>query len=281
MNFEWVQWSNSVAVWWIFLASIGSVNIMTWIWSFSYLKRRGREAGSDPWVRSLIWLSAVYVFVCAFRSFLPRADVQKIVLFDTWWSSVLVGRTVATVAELCFVAQWAIVLRILSSFVNSPTVFKMSQVFVPLIVVAECFSWYSVITTHYLGNTVEESIWAMTYALIGVCLVLLFPKFVGPLKTAIGFSIFGCVLYVFFMVTVDVPMYLGRWQDDNESGKEFLGLVEGFHRLNTQWIVTHDIKDWKTEIPWKSLYFSIAVWVSLALCYVPLSRERIEQYRAR
>ena len=59
----------------------------------------------------MLLLCAAYVFGCAFRSVLPRADVQRICLFDTWLSSVLVGRSVATVAEVCFVAQWAIILH--------------------------------------------------------------------------------------------------------------------------------------------------------------------------
>jgi hypothetical protein len=30
--------------------------------------------------------------------------------------------------------------------------------------------------------------------------------------------------------------------------------------------VTHDLAQWKDEIAWMSLYFSVAVWASLALC---------------
>ena len=65
-------------------------------------------------IELLTFLCAAYVFGCAFRSVLPRADVQRICLFDTWLSSVLVGRSVATLAEVCFIIQWSIVLRILA-----------------------------------------------------------------------------------------------------------------------------------------------------------------------
>jgi hypothetical protein len=68
--------------------------------------------GSRRWFRDvcvmsplMLFLSAAYVFACAFRSFLPRADIQRICLFDTWLSSVTVGRSVATVAEICFTAD--------------------------------------------------------------------------------------------------------------------------------------------------------------------------------
>ena len=30
--------------------------------------------------------------------------------------------------------------------------------------------------------------------------------------------------------------------------------------------MTHDLAEWKDEIAWMSLYFSAAVWASLALC---------------
>jgi len=73
----------------------------------------------------LLLLCAIYVFGCAFRSVLPRADVQRICLFDTWLSSVLIGRSVATLAELCFALQWAIVLRELAKITHSDTAKNM------------------------------------------------------------------------------------------------------------------------------------------------------------
>ncbi len=280
MSIEWLDWSNPVALWWVFLVSVSCCNMIFWFWSFYYL-RRFQSHENDNLIKTLVWLAAGYVFVCAFRSILPRADVQRICLFDTWWSSVLVGRAVATVGELCFVAQWALVINRVSKLADSPAAHKLSYLIFPLIVIAEMFSWYSVITTHYFGNSCEESLWAITYTLIFICLIFLFPKFKGALKYACAVSIVGCLLYIIFMTTVDVPMYLGRLKADHESGKKLLGLFEGFHDLNNRWIVTHDIEDWKTEIPWMSLYFSAAVWTSLALCYIPLSKTRIARYLSK
>src|SRR4029079_12588454 len=116
-------------------------------------------------IELMVFLSAAYVFGCAFRSALPRADVQRICLFDTWLSSVLVGRSVATIAEVCFVIQWAIVLRELARQVKSDTVHNVSTSIVPLILLAECCSWYAAITTNYLGNAIENSLWAVAFLL--------------------------------------------------------------------------------------------------------------------
>ena len=48
-------------------------------------------------------------------------DVRRICLFDTWLSSIAVGRLVATVAEICFAVQWAIVLYQLSMMTGANT----------------------------------------------------------------------------------------------------------------------------------------------------------------
>ena len=131
----------------------------------------------------MVLLCAAYVFGCAFRSVLPRADVQRICLFDTWLSSVFVGRSVATIAEICFVVQWAIVLRYLASLTQIGHGAATSRTpIVPLILLAECCSWYAVITTSYLGNTVENSIWAVTFLLIAVALLRLMTEFRGAVQ---------------------------------------------------------------------------------------------------
>jgi hypothetical protein len=37
------------------------------------------------------------------------------------------------------------------------------------------------------------------------------------------------------------------------------------HDLASRWVVTHSIAQWQNEIPWMSLYFSVAVWTSVLL----------------
>jgi hypothetical protein len=61
-------------------------------------------------------------------------------------------------------------------------------------------------------------------------------------------------------------MYLSRWRADVASGSNFLRPLEGLRDATVRWVVTHDIAEWRDEIAWMSLYFSAAVWGSLALC---------------
>src|SRR5262252_8229722 len=98
-----LAWSNPVARWWGLLTLVSGANIAAWFLLYGRLPVRPSGAfDSTPGAEFMLVLCAAYVFGCAFRSFLPRADVQRICLFDTWLSCVFIGRSVATVAEVCF-----------------------------------------------------------------------------------------------------------------------------------------------------------------------------------
>ena len=91
----------------------------------------------SPIRRRQLLLSAPFVFGCAFRSVFPRADVQRICVIDSWLSAVALGRTVAMIAELCFAAQCALLLRVLAVEARKPVALAISRVMVPLIAMAE------------------------------------------------------------------------------------------------------------------------------------------------
>jgi hypothetical protein len=44
--------------------------------------------------------------------------------------------------------------------------------------------------------------------------------------------------------------------------------------------VSHDLAEWKDEIAWMSLYFSAAVWASLALCVVYSVEDYLPRHRS-
>ena len=272
--------SNPLARWWVLLTVVSGANIAIWFAlyrQFQELPSGSLAAGSG--LKLMLLLCAGYVFGCAFRSILPRADVQRICLFDTWLSSVVVGRSVATVAEVCFAAQWAIILDQLGQMTGAETTMSVAWAIVPLIIVAECFSWYAVLTTNYLGNAIENSIWAVAFLLVGIGLCRLLPEFNGPVRLVLIAAIAGIVFYLAFLMTIDVPMYLSRWKAGLADGSKLLGVFEGLRDVSTRWIVTHDVAHWEGESAWMSLYFSAAVWASLALCVCYSLEDYLPRYR--
>src|ERR1700731_3689671 len=251
MSLEWrsrsnlrstsLAWSNPLAWWWSLLTLVSGANIAAWFLLYRWLHEP--PAGglpSTPGIELMLLLCAAYVFGCAFRSFLPRADVQRICLFDTWLSSVVVGRSVATVAEICFAAQWAMILHQLGAMTGADTTLNAAWVIVPLILIAECFSWHAVLTKNYLGNAIENSIWAVAFFIVGIGLSRLLPEFDGAARVVIVVAITGIVAYLAFLMTIDVPMYLGRWRTEITDSSKLLTPLEGLRDVSTRWVVTHD-----------------------------------------
>jgi len=265
-----------VFLWWLFLCTVSGLNIFAWSVSARALGRRQLALPADVYAsrRLQLLLSAGYVFGCAFRSALPVYDVPRICLFDTWLSSVIVGRSVATFAELCFVAQWALLLREISRTTGSSVGRAVSSAVVPLIAVAETFSWYSVLTTSNLGHVAEESIWGLCAALLVASLLTIWPRADRSLRPLLALWCAAGVAYVAFMFLVDVPMYWTRWIADEAHGRMYLTIDQGLRDVSARWIVSHRWEDWKNEIAWMSLYFSVAVWLSIALIHAPLPHRR-------
>src|SRR5258706_195526 len=196
MSLEWrarsssLAWSNPLAWWWGLLTLVSTANIAVWFSLYRQLHEPPTGSlGSTSGIDIMLLLCAAYVFGCAFRSFLPRADVQRICLFDTWLSSVVVGRSVATVAEICFAAQWSIILHQLGATTGADTTLTAAWVIVPLILIAECFSWHAVLTTNYLGNAIENSIWAASFFVVEIAWMSLY------FSTAVWASLALCVFY--------------------------------------------------------------------------------------
>ncbi len=307
MSLEWrarssslstsLAWSNPLAWWWGLLTLVSGVNIAVWFVLYRQLHEQpAGSLGNTSGIELMIFqtgsvgtssgsglmflLCAAYVFGCAFRSFLPRADVQRICLFDTWLSSVVVGRSVATVAEICFAAQWVIILQQLGRMTAADTTVNAAWVILPLILIAEGFSWYAVLTKHYLGNAIENSLWAVAFFAVGIGLCRLLPGFDGPVRVVLAIAITGIAGYLAFLMIIDVPMYLSRWRSEAADGSsKRLGPLEGLRDASTRWVVTHDFTHWKDEIAWMSLYFSAAVWASLALCVLYSLEDQLPRYR--
>jgi len=262
--------THDTLAWWVFLCTVSVVNVAAWTASAAVVSRRLPNLGPD--VRATVWLqlvlSAGYVAGCAWRSVFPVYDVQRQVLVDGWWSSVIVGRSVATVAELCFAAQWALLLHRASRMAGSDFGHRLSHVVVPMIVVAEVFSWHAVLTTANLGHVIEESIWGATAALMVLATVALWPRCGRPHRPYLALWILVGLAYVAYMFGVDVPMYWARWVNDEAQGRHYLSVAQGLLDASGRWTVSHRWQDWESEVVWMSLYFSVAVWLSIGLIHV-------------
>lgn len=264
--------SPGVIAWWVTLSAISVFNIVAFVVVAMKLERRRPLMDPREYAqrRVQLMLSAVFVFGCAFRSVLPRAEGQRICLDDAWISSARIARSVATLAELALVTQWTLVLRRCARAVGSRGSLFLSWFPVPLIATAELFSWYTTLTTNFIGSVVEESIWAITGTIVVVSFAWLFPRLRRTWHRRFVAAVIALnAAYVTFMVSVDVPMYWSRWKVGQAAGGHYLTVAEGWVDSQERRVVTYRWDDWKHEVPWMSLYFSVGVWISLALVQAP------------
>ena len=141
--------------WWILLCSISLINIAIWIYSYRTLINNNDVNHHHPYQRNHLILSGIYVFVCAYRSFLPRIDLERYCLWDTFASSIFLGRFFATIAEISFATQIALFLYQLGQVHDIPMACKLAVVLVPLIVIAQGFCWCGVVTLNHGYHAIE------------------------------------------------------------------------------------------------------------------------------
>jgi hypothetical protein len=162
-----------VLIWWGCLSAVAALNC-------GVLLRSARSSLSSnrhclpPWLRSIrdrqYAMSSTYVYGCAYRSILPCHHTLRRVLVRSIASTGLVGRAVATIAELGVAEQASLLLREIGIATDDGTTIATSRVIVPILLVAEISSWYACATTNYVGSIVEEGLWATCAMLVLSCL---------------------------------------------------------------------------------------------------------------
>ena len=259
--------SAGVVAWWFFLCGAAALNIAAWSLTARTLERRQAAMSVETFAQCRIQLalSGAYVLGCAFRSVLPVYDIPRLGLFDTWLSSVIVGRSVATFAELCFAGQWAAMLNAAARSTGSVFAAIVSRIILPLIVTAEICSWWAVLTTSNLGHIAENSLWGISAAFGVAAIAAIIPRCVSARRPAMVAWCVAGALYVVFMFRFDVPTYAARWVADQAAGKHYLTISEGLADVAHHRVVSYRWDDWKSEVLWMSLYFTAAVWISISL----------------
>jgi len=261
--------AEPLLIWWSALCAAAAANLVLWGASARRLRREAARMAPEALARrrALLWLSAAYVLGCGFRSAFPMIDVPRSCLHDPWFARVFVGRSVATVAELAFAAQWALLLG--EAAASSRAAALAARAIVPLIAAAEAFSWSAVLSGDYLLHAAENSLWTVAAALGVAAFAALQPGSGRRARAFLAAAMLCGAAYVTFMVLVDLPMYLHRWQAQAAGDDGFRDLAEGLRSLLAPCVVRLDWASWREDVPWLTLYFTFAVWISIALAHAP------------
>jgi hypothetical protein len=246
-----------LSLWLGSLAALAAFNVGLWIWIARYASL------DTPYAQTQLLLSGVYVGVCGFRSLFPRVDLERVCLWDTWLSGILLGRTAATIAELCFALQCGLFLQRLSDITGIPGLETAAHAFVPLALVAQVVCWYAVLSLNHIGHAIEESLWALLFLMLAAAFGMAAVGADGRLRVMLiaGFLVYG--VGAGLTLAFDVRMYIRRWRQ--KTAGRYLTLDTGLRDSRRRRHPTLAWDVWREEAPWMTLYFSVGVWTSLAM----------------
>ena len=249
--------------WWQFLCAVSVANILLWT-----LAAWGLSRGADAYQFRQLVLSGLFVAACAFRSILPRVDLERFCLWDSPFSSVFLGRAVATIAELGFASQCALLLFKLSHSIGASIIGTIGLTVLPIILIAELACWFAVITLNHIAHAVEELLWSIVVALVAAGLVIYSQQTGSGLPLWVVMGLIASAGTTILIVFMDIPLYISRWRTNQRAGLRYLRIRDGLKDAVVRRQVTRATDDWRNEVLWMSLYFSAGVWVSLALVFV-------------
>src|SRR5262245_33168341 len=249
--------------WWQFLCAVSVTNILLWT-----LAAWGLSREADGYQFKQLILSGLFVAGCAFRSILPRIDLERMCLWDSPFSSVFLGRSVATFAEICFALQCTLLLFKLSHATGASIIGTIGLTVLPIIFVAELACWCAVVTLNHIGHAIEELLWSIMVVLVATGLVIYYEQTGGGLPLWVAIGLIASAGTTALIMFVDIPLYIARWRTGKRVGLRYLRFRDGLKDAFVRRQVTHASEDWRNDVLWMSLYFSVGVWVSLLIVFV-------------
>ena len=253
---------NKTYIWWKFLCVIAIVNIAVWLWAVAVHSDMQNFSYAQP------ILSGFYVLVCAFRSFFPRIDLERYCLIDSPLSSIALGRSLATFAEICFSIQCALLIYDLGVHVDSPVMIAVAWSLVPIIVLAQVCCWKAALTLDHFWHGMEEALWVVMSALAAACFIAGLVLLDGWLRVLMAVGIVSCLGAAYIMLFVDIPMYFARSREHRGGARPFMRIGDGMRDAVGRRIQTSDWAVWKNEVVWISTYFTFGVWLSIGMIFI-------------
>ena len=253
----------NVRSWWRALCALATLNVVLWLLVWHFGPVSGVHGGLQ------LALSAVYVLVCAYRSVLPRVDLERLVVVDTPLSSIFLGRAAATVAEICFAIQLGLLIHSLGVHAGLPWVQSAAWTIPVFMVVAQGFCWHSVLTLNHITQAVESTLWAAGFSWMAALLAVIALDTGGWVAWLALFGIVASIAFVAYVLCVDAPMYWRRYRHGRARGQAYMRLDHGARDAWRRRVHSGSWAAWKADARWLTPYFSVGVWASIAMACVP------------
>lgn len=280
---------NIVLGWWTFLIVVSVFNI-AFIGNYYFTHSLNNK---QTFVFALAFIFAI---VCAIRTISPTKYTEKTCFLKTKIFTPFIIRSLATIAELAYIILCVYVfihiIKLIQQYSNKKIGHLKPYVYavIPIIILAEIFSWSGSITEYQPWNISEEVMWLVA-TLIFIVLSLYILSIIKNIKSPKIKSVYRfftitipiATLFAGFLALVDIPMYVNRWKKDKKleikpieikTIKDFVLDFKEKHKLDYDKKINdlqqcrkvdQSFDEWKQEIPWLTGYFTIGVWSSFAL----------------
>lgn len=255
----------SALLWWRGLCVLGISNVLLWlaIWHFG--------PRDNPYCAIQLALSGVYVFVCAYRSIFPRVDLERLVVVDSTLSSIFLGRSAATIAEICFGLQLGLLVHQMGAHAGLTLVQYAAWVIPVLMTLAQVFCWHSILTLNHITQAVESFLWAAGFSWFAALLTIIAMDTSGAVHFLAITGAAGSVVFVTYALLVDIPLYLRRFRNGRAVGQQYLSVTQGARDAWGRREQSHSWDRWKDDALWLTPYFSVGAWFSMTLVFLPLA----------
>jgi len=258
---------NNTYVWWGLLFIISVYNV---IFIINYYLHK---CCISQFHKKITIYTIIYVIICAIRAILPRLDPEKLCYYNNFLSRPLTGRILATIAEICYILLITSILKkIVNNTTKSQTQIMILNMTIYAIIIAQLFCWTGCITTNQYWNAIEESTWALVASTLVILLYKIYKFTIDKsnaknkfINNSFPYFIFGAVIYILFMITIDIPMYIKRAKHRLKDKTKYFNFIDGIKDMNQCKITSRSYDDWKTDMMWISSYFIFAVWSSIYL----------------
>ncbi|GMH88334.1 hypothetical protein TL16_g11128 [Triparma laevis f. inornata] len=283
------------AIWYGLLCLITALNIVFTYKTYKNQKWSTTNTSTYAYQSNLFYLSLPFIFECGYRSVLPRVDIPRLCFFDCWPNMILFGRLSAFIGEWCWMLQISLVLQKVleelqtinpkSSSCDSVGVAARIAKLIPyMCLLAECFGTTGPVTSNNLWCIFEASTWTTMYILTTFCAYTLRSNLSNLPESNSTVSRFANVLmiagfiYIPYMVFINIPLYVQRYQEDTANGVTYLTFEQGLPDIAACHSASQVWEDWKDDAGWMVGYFGPAVWSSIWLMNAPtLVPEKEEQ----
>lgn len=245
--------------WWNLLRGVSMLNLALLGAVFVFVPIDG------PLRQAQAVCATIYVLVCGFRSFFPRVDLERTVMIDHPLSSIVLGRTSATIAEMAFTVQVALFVDQLSRQHGFAFGSVIAFALVPIIALAQTCCWGGVLTLNHLWHGAEELLWGLKMVLVGFVFLVCLPTASGLEWLLLPLGMLACAGGAWVMLVLDVPMYARRHRLAIMTSTRFLSVSQGFRDALVRRAPTGSWEVWQHEVSWMTPYFSAGVWLSLLM----------------